>query len=440
MPRIVLATIGSLGDLHPFIAIGRALVDQGAQVTLAVPEDGVAKARAAGLDAAAILPSYASICARLGMTEAEVGARLIADTNFVIDQIIMPSLPVSTRALDEVATGADVLAGSIFALAAGIVAEKRRLPFAAVVLQPMTLFSTYDPPEAPRFEIMRHQPSTVIGRGWNAALYSLVRVVLRHRLSGKVDAVRAEHGLSPSRGAPFFDHGASTVATLCCWSRSLDPLPPDAPVDARLVGFPFFDSETGSAEPVAPDLARFMDAGDMPLVFTLGSVAVVAAGSFYDEARAAARMVGRRAIMLTGEPGPARIEDGCLSIGYAPHSAIFARAAAIVHHGGIGTTGQALRAGRPQIVVPHFGDQIDNAARLRRRGVAAIIDRRQFERSHAAQVIEDVLGDARMAEASRQAAEIIAREDGAADAARRIMLLVPASGAKPDPHLATVAE
>ena len=65
MARIVLATIGSLGDLHPFIAIGRALAAQGEQVLLAVPEDGLAKVRAAGLDAEAILPSYASICERL---------------------------------------------------------------------------------------------------------------------------------------------------------------------------------------------------------------------------------------------------------------------------------------------------------------------------------------------------------------------------------------
>ena len=440
MARIVLATIGSLGDLHPFIAIGRALVEQGARVTLAVPEDGVAKARAAGLEARAILPSYASICARLGLTEAEVAARVIDDTGFVIDEIIMPTLSESTRALDEVASGADVIAGSVFALAAGIVAEKQAVPFAAVVLQPMTLFSVHHPPDAPRFGAMRHQPRTAIGRGWNGALYTLMKAVLRRRLGGQVDAVRAEHGLSPRRAAPLFDHGATTASTLCCWSPALDPLPPDAPCNAHLVGFPFFDSETGGEESIAPELAEFLDAGTAPVVFTLGSLAVAAAGSFYEEAHAAARSLGRRAIMLTGEAGPARVDGDSLSTGYAPHSAIFPRAAAIVHHGGIGTTGQALRAGRPQIVVPHFGDQFDNAARLRRRGVAAVIDRHEFKSRHAADIIGGVLGSTGMESASRKAADIIAGENGAADAARRMMQLAPSSQASDDRRLAQAEE
>lgn len=424
MPRVVLATIGSLGDLHPFIAIGRALKEQGARVTLALPDDGLAKARGAGLDAASISPSYASVCDRLGMTQAEVAERVIADTSFVLDQILMPSLSASARALDEVADGADVLAGSIFSFAAGIVAEKRQLPFAAVVLQPMTLFSTYHPPSAPRFEIMRHQPRTAIGRGWNGAIYRLAKKKLRQRYAAGIDAVRGEHGLGASSGAPLFDHGPMTQTTVCCWSRALSQLPPDAPANAALTGFPFFDSQTGTEETIAPELARFLDAGDAPLVFTLGSVAVVLARRFYQEAAGAARALGRRAVMLTGEVDtPARIEGDCLFMAYAPHSLLFPRAAAIVHHGGIGTTGQALRAGRPQIVVPHFGDQFDNAARLRRLGVAAIIDRDKFEQPLVESVLGRVLGDQAMTEAARRAAAIVSEENGAEEAARRIMSL-----------------
>ena len=130
---------------------------------------------AAGLDAAPILPSYASICKRLGVTEEGAAAKVLADTNFVIDEILMPALQTSTTALDALSAGADVLSGSIFTFAAEVIAEKRRLPLAAVVLQPMTLFSAWTPPAAPRFELMRHRPRTGLGRGWNRAFYSLAR-------------------------------------------------------------------------------------------------------------------------------------------------------------------------------------------------------------------------------------------------------------------------
>ncbi|MBB4839839.1 UDP:flavonoid glycosyltransferase YjiC (YdhE family) [Sphingomonas kyeonggiensis] len=134
MARIILVTIGSLGDLHPFIAIGQGLTARGEQVLMAVPEDGVEKVRAAGLEAVSILPSYASICDRLGMGEEHLAARILADSSFVIDKILMPSLRSSTAALDRLAAGADVIASSIFAFAGEIVAEKRGLPLASDVL------------------------------------------------------------------------------------------------------------------------------------------------------------------------------------------------------------------------------------------------------------------------------------------------------------------
>jgi rhamnosyltransferase subunit B len=420
MARIVLATIGSLGDIHPFIAIGRALVAQGEQVVLAVPEDGVAKVRAAGLEAAPILPSYAAICDRLGMSAAEAATRLIADPDFVVDEILMPSLDASTRALDELAAGADVLAGSIFTFAAAIVAEKRRLPLAAVILQPMTLLSAWQPPTAPRFELMRHHPRTAIGRGWNRAAYALGRTMLRRRYAGPIDAVRGRLGLGPSIGAPLLDHGVATAATICCWSRALGALPPDAPANAVMSGFPLFDSESGADEAIAPELGAFLDDGDPPLIFTLGSVAVAAAGRFYEEAAAASRAIGKRAIMLTGQAGPPQRDGDCLVMGYAPHSAIFPGAAAVVHHGGIGTTGQALRAGCVQIVVPHYGDQFDNAARLRDAGVGAILDRKTFDRVRVARLLSSVLASPDTADAARRAATIVAAEDGATVAARQI--------------------
>ncbi|HEX7854875.1 MAG TPA: glycosyltransferase [Sphingobium sp.] len=427
MARIVLATIGSLGDLHPFIAIGRALTMQGHHVVLAVPEDGVTKVRAAGLDAASILPGYAAICNRLGLSPDEAAAKVLADTNFVVDQILLPSLRSSTAALDELSADADVIVGSIFALASEIVSEKRSLPLASVVLQPMTLFSAWQPPMAPRFEIMRHQPRNALGRGWNRTFYALARAALRRRHARQIDAVRTEHGLPPSRGAPLLDHGPATAAVVCCWSRALSALPPDAPHNAVLTGFPFFDSESGADEEIAVELQTFLHEGPPPLVFTLGSFAVASADRFYEEAIALSHALGRRALMLTGQPGPPRRDGDCLLMNYAPHSAVFPHAAAIVHHAGIGTTGRALRAGRPQIVVPHFGDQFDNAARLEAAGIGLTIHRGRFKADQTLNIVTRVLTLPATADAASRAAQIIAEEDGAAEAARHIASLAPTS-------------
>lgn len=421
--RVVLATIGSLGDLHPFVAIGLALRSQGAQVVLAVPEDHVGRVRAVGLEAAAILPGYATICERLGLAPDAVAARVLADTGFVLDEILMPSLAASTAALDALADGADVLAGSIFALAAGIVAEKRGLPLATVVLQPMTLFSAWEPPAAPRFEAMRQHPRSPVGRSWNRAVYALVRGVLRRRHAQRIDAVRAQHGLGRAGGAPMLDPGRATRALLCCWSSALGALPPDARADAALVGFPFFDSQSGAGEPLAPELDAFLRVGPPPLIFTLGSFAVAAAGRFYAEAASAARQLGMRALLLTGQPGAPRLEGDCLLLDYAPHSAVFPHAAAVIHHGGIGTTGQALRAGRPQIVVPHFGDQFDNAARLQRAGIGLTVQRERFDAPRTAEAISRLLATPGVQQAADRAAAVVAGEDGAAEAARQIAAL-----------------
>jgi UDP:flavonoid glycosyltransferase YjiC (YdhE family) len=109
---------------------------------------------------------------------------------------------------------------------------------------------------------------------------------------------------------------------------------------------------------------------------------------------------------------------------YAPHSVVFPHAAAVMHHGGIGTTGQALRARMPQIVVPHFGDQFDNAARLRAAGLGVTIRRERFECAIGKSAISHVLSDQGMQQAARNAARTNAGEDGAAAAARRIVALV----------------
>jgi UDP:flavonoid glycosyltransferase YjiC (YdhE family) len=160
------------------------------------------------------------------------------------------------------------------------------------------------------------------------------------------------------------------------------------------------------------------------LVFTLGSFVVTDAGDFYAAAAEAAARLGRRAVLLVGREAEARL--GALATcdvfvaGYAPHSLVFPRAAAVIHHGGIGTVGQALRAGKPQVICPVLGDQFDNAERLVRLGVARRLDLRKFSAKRAEAVLSDLLGDEGAATRASGASEQVATEDGAGVVARRI--------------------
>src|SRR5262249_1822099 len=161
---------------------------------------------------------------------------------------------------------------------------------------------------------------------------------------------------------------------------------------AVISGFPFYDRDGRAGMPT--ELVHFLDAGPPPLVFTLGSSAVVDAGPFYEHSATAARRLGRRAVLLVGKNPrnqPASLPDGVVAFAYAPYSELFPRAAAVVHQGGIGTTAQAMRSGRPMLVMPYAHDQPDNAERVRRLGIARTIARHRYRPARAAAELRPLL-------------------------------------------------
>jgi UDP:flavonoid glycosyltransferase YjiC (YdhE family) len=157
-------------------------------------------------------------------------------------------------------------------------------------------------------------------------------------------------------------------------------------------------------------------------VFTLGSAAVFDPGRFYDESARAAAIVGRRAVLLVG-PFAERLALARPDIGvfdYAPFSRLFPRAEVIVHQGGSGTTGQALRAGRPMVIVPYGHDQPDNAMRVSKLGISGTIGRQQYSADRVAGALERLLGNPEVKTRAERAGQIVKHEDGAASAADAI--------------------
>ncbi len=188
-------------------------------------------------------------------------------------------------------------------------------------------------------------------------------------------------------------------------------------------GFPFFDDGRSEHEQMPAGLADFLRAGPPPLVFTLGSTAVDLSVRFYEESLAAARSLRQRAVLLAGSEGrralPVDSPDH-LVLDYAPHGALFPAASVIVHSGGIGTLAQALRSGRPQLVVPFGFDQPDNARRTARLGVGAVLPIARYTATRAETLLLDLLESPRSLARAREVGQAIGRENGAAAAADAI--------------------
>jgi UDP:flavonoid glycosyltransferase YjiC (YdhE family) len=438
---VILATMGSLGDLHPFMAMAMALRARGLTPVIATAEDYRAKVEAAGIAFHAMRPSFADLERDLGLNRQTLAARCVADHEFLLGQAVLPYTRAGYEDLFAIGAGAELFVTSTLCFGARLAAERLAIPVLAIVLQPMMFMSAYDPPVIAHAKFLR-PVLRLLGPTAAAAVLAFGKSVTRGPFA-PLARLRAELGLRPDPRHPLFEGQFSSVGALGLYSRTLGGVQPDYPVRSAIVGFASFDSEDGREPNLSPALAEFLATGPAPLVFTLGSLIVNNPGSFFRESVAAARRLGLRAVLLVG-PAAA---DGVAGLGlkaapdlcieaYAPHSLLFPRAAAIVHQVGIGTLAQALRSGRPQLTVPFFGDQLDNARRAVRLGVARSISPAHYEAGRVARELGRLLDAPQFATRARQVRTQLLQEDGAAAAADAITALVrgspvPRPGASP---------
>lgn len=437
MARIVLNTSGSLGDLHPYLAIGAALRARGHEPVIATHPEYRERAEAAGL---AFAPIGGDL-AEFGDLD-EVMRRAMSrrtGSRFVLETLVLGPLRRCVDDLLPVAEGADLLMGHVVSMAGPIVAERLGVPRAHSVLQPFAMYSAHDPPLVPMLPFAgwwrRRGP-----RAWRA-LYALMRAASAPWL-GRVAEERARLGLPRSRAHALFEPW-SPLLNLALFSTAIAPPQPDWPPRTVATGFPVWRGAGHDALP--PELERFLAAGEPPVVFTLGSAAVFDARGFYAESARAAAALGMRAVLLTGIDGRNPVPRELLSerivrFEYAPYDALFPRAAAIVHQGGIGTTARALASGRPMLVMPYSHDQPDNARRCAEAGVARVIDRDRYRAGPAARELAALLADGCAERAARAMAQRLAGENGAEAAADAIERALeerpsPAPVATPTPGL-----
>ena len=408
MKRILLATTGSLGDLHPILAIGLGLKQRGHDAVIATSNLYREKVIQAGLDFTPMGPHF-------DLPSSDF-VRQVFDPKrgleVLIRQVLYPGVPAAYAEVTAALRGSDLIVTHPITFAAQIAAQKLGLPWVSTVPAPLSLLSRYDPSViamAPWLAKLRP-----FGPRVNALPLWLAHKAVRPWMK-PIAEFRASLGMPPGED-PLFNGQHSPQRVLAMFSRVMAEPQPDWPKQTRAIGFPFYD-QLEHGQPLDPALERFLQSGPAPVVFTLGSSAVFDAGVFYRESVAAVQRLGCRAVLLAGT----NVIDGPLPAGtavfpYAPYSQILPRAACVVHQGGIGTCGQALAAGTPMLVMPYGFDQPDNAARLQRLGVARVIGRKQYSGRRAAAELDRLLTDANYAKTAAEAARRVRAEDAVAAA------------------------
>jgi rhamnosyltransferase subunit B len=402
--RIVIATFGSLGDLHPYLALGLGLQARGHDVALATGACYRRKVEALSLGFHAVRPDCAWV------NDPETMAR-IAHPRWGITRavgMLMDGLRDSYSDMLAAVAGADLLVTNMAAYAGRLAAEKAGVAWVSVMHLPTGLFSAYDPPLIPGFPEFSRRLRFLGPRFWGPFGRS-VNWAMRW-LGRPWHELRREVGLPPVRGINPLTESHSTALHLALFSKLLVDKQRDWPASTLVTGFPWFD--TGAELPA--ELARFLDAGSPPIVFTLGSAIASVAGRFYEESAAAAQLLRRRAVLILGAARnrPRSLPEGVIACDYAPYMQVFPRATAIVHHGGIGTTGLALRSGRPMLVMPCAWDQPDNAERAVRLGVARTIAPHHFSAARAAAELRRLLDDAAYSRGAAAVGAQVQQENG----------------------------
>ena len=336
----------------------------------------------------------------------------------MLRELLFPALRDMYADLRDACAGADLLFAGELVYAAPMLAETTGIAWASFALAPLSFFSAYDPPVVPPYPWLAHfyrfGPAVghLIARFGHAVTKSWIGPVLE---------LRKELGL-PEGPHPVFEGKFSPRLVVAMFSSVMATPQRDWPPNTVQTGFTFYDAATGA---LPPELEAFLAAGAPPVVFTLGSAAVLDPGAFFHESIAAAARLGIRALVIAGESRPKETPPPNVHVtGYAPYSATFARAAAIVHQGGIGTTAQALRAGKPMIVVPYGFDQPDNAARVRRLGVAETIARGKYNSARVVAALQRILGNAAYAQRAEAVAQKVRAEDGVRAACDALETLV----------------
>ncbi len=374
---ILICTIGSAGDVNPFIGIGQELQKRGFRVVLITSQYFEPLALSAGLEFVGLGSSadYQTIIQDPDLWDPNKGFKVFAD------QVVFPIMEPAYEILAGFDPSETILVAQGQFFAAHIAHEKLGFPFITVHLQPAALRSVYE------FPLLPVWMPPFLKRG---VLNLMDALVLDKLFAPNINRFRQKLGL-PAINKIFDRWMHSTQLNLCLFPDWFARPQPDWPPQTRLTSFIYYDKQ--SEQDIIPDdVNEFLNAGSAPIIFTPGT-AMKHANQFFLDCIEACQQLGRRGILLTQHPEqlPGELPPDLRHYAYLPFSKVLPQAVALVHHGGIGTTAQAIAAGIPQVIRPMAHDQPDTALRVEKLGIGVSLSPKNFNATSLAEKLNAVI-------------------------------------------------
>jgi UDP:flavonoid glycosyltransferase YjiC (YdhE family) len=361
--HVLFVALGSSGDVHPLIGIGLSLRQRGHRVTIVTSVHFERPVRRAGLEFVGLgtEEEYQAITSDPKLFHPIKGTKRVLE--YCCVRTARDVYEIIANAYEPDNT---IVISSTLGIGARIAHEKTGVPLITTILQPMLIRSAYATPRYNWLPLPQSTPRILKRAAFRTADRYVDSIV-----GPETNRFRSELGLNPVRRIcdVWWLSPQLVIGLFPDW---FGPPQPDWPANAMTTGFPMYDDGDDAELPTAA--RALLEGGDPPIVFTPGS-AMRYGRPFFDAAVDACRALGRRGILLSRfrEHIPPRLPDGVFHFDYLPLGRVLPRAAAMVHHGGMGTLAQTLRAGVPHLVMPMSIDQPDNAARLKALGVADVL-------------------------------------------------------------------
>ncbi len=421
--RAAITTWGSRGDYQPYVALAVAFARAGHQVRLAAPPSpGFRELAAAhGVEfvplGPAVDPEFMLETANAAIATSDP----VRSVRFIMDRLLFPALDQMLAECLELARWSDVVVSHFFQVAGSMAAEIAGRPLVTGTLVATQLPTNRRPPGT-----MPHLARPLTGLLWKFVVW-----YMNAAWRGPINQARERAGLLPLRDVArdgFYSRDLNLVAM----SPTVFPRPADWPARHRMTGYWLLDVPPGWTPP--REVERFLAEGSPPVLVGFGSMTSDDAAALTRTVLQAVSAAGVRAII---EPGLARLggndlPPGVLVADDVPHAWLLPRAAALVHHGGAGTTAAAFHAGIPSVVVPHVFDQEVWAKQAAKLGVAPDpVPLRKLTADRLAEAIRQASSDARLKQRARQLAGTLARERGADNAVSLVEDYVRTRGALP---------
>lgn len=404
--RIVLFGAGSQGDIQPCIRLGKGLQQVGLQIRLAAPQNFASLAKNAGLPFCPLHGDVQQIMAgETGQKYMESGGANPIQSILAMRKMLKPvALQMAEDALEACRQSDALITLAVFAPLGATIAEICGIPL--ILVEPTPVLPTRDFP-APGWPIQKN-----LG-GWHNRLsgFAMLEVIWQW-YRPFVNEFRQRFGLQPLRGANFY-HTLTSIPLLGAYSPAVIRSAQDWPGSVHLTGY-YFDEAQTDWQP-SPDLQAFLDEGKPPIYIGFGSMAGRDPQRFAEIVLRALAKSGQRGILATGWGGLSTLDvpENVFILKEAPHGWLFPRMAAVVHHGGAGTTAEGLRAGMPSVVVPFIVDQLFWGKRVQGLGTGPEpIPARKLTAANLAEAIDRVVNDPNMRERAETLGRAIRAENG----------------------------